>query len=177
MSRLAAKPIEIPANTEVTVDGNDVKVKGAKGELSRTFDGSVVIKQEGNTLVLEPKNSGKHSQAMWGTTASHITNMLQGVNEPYQKKLIVDGVGFKADVQGNKLVMKLGFSHPVEMEVPEGLTATAENNEVTVVGVDKEQVGRFAADIRSKRKPEPYKGKGIRYDDEVIRRKQGKKAA
>jgi len=188
MSRIGKKPIVVPEKTEVTFSDGLFSVKGPQGALSRSFEDSISIKIQDNkgdhVINLEPKNPNGSHNALWGTYASHITNMIQGVNAPYEKKLIVEGVGFKSDVQpastqggGNKLVMSLGFSHPVELIVPEGLKVTALKNVISVSGIDKELVGQFAASIRAKKKPEPYKGKGIRYENEVIRRKQGKKAA
>jgi large subunit ribosomal protein L6 len=177
MSRLGKKAIIIPEKTEVTFSDHVFNVKGPNGELKREFKDDILIKVEGNEIKLEPKKGSQQAQALWGTYASHISNMINGVNTPYEKKLVVEGVGFKSDVQGNKIVMSLGFSHPVELTIPEGLKATAEKNVITISGIDKEKVGQFTAEIRAKRKPEPYKGKGIRYEDEVIRRKQVKKAA
>ena len=177
MSRLAKKPMTIPTGTDVTVapDGM-VTVKGPQGELSRKVTPEVKVAVDDGTVVVEKNKNTRLAQSLIGTFASHIGNMIVGVNEPYVKKLIVEGVGYRAETQGNKLVMQLGFSHPVELDIPEGLTVTVEKEMITVTGIDKDMVGHFAALIRSKRKPEPYKGKGIRYEDEIIRRKQGKKA-
>ncbi len=177
MSRIAKQPIEIPAGTQVTLADGVITVKGAKGTLSRALRGEVSAQIDGNTIVLTPKNEEIFSRALWGTYASHIKNMIKGVNTPYQKKLILEGVGYKSEVKGKDLVLALGFSHGVTVAIPEGLTVTAEKNLITFTGIDKELVGQFAAKIRAMKKPEPYKGKGFRYDDEVIRRKQGKKAA
>ena len=177
MSRLGKKTIEIPAGTDVTIDGARVTVKGKNGELARDFSSKMTITLADNELTVTPADENNVEQrALWGTTASHLSNMVHGVNEQFEKKLIIEGVGFKSDVQGSNLVMSLGFSHDVTMAIPEGLNVTAEKNVLTITGIDKEVVGQFAADVRSKKKPEPYKGKGIRYEDEVIRRKQGKKA-
>jgi len=176
MSRLANKPIEITKGVEIKIDGNSISVKGPRGELKRDFKINLIeIKIEGDTLILKPKANDIFSNSLWGTYASHLRNMMHGVTEGYEKKLIVEGVGFKSEVKGKNLEMALGFSHPVILEIPEGLTVTAEKNVITITGVDKELVGQFTAKIRAKKKPEPYKGKGIRYEDEVIRRKQGKK--
>ncbi|MCK5027226.1 MAG: 50S ribosomal protein L6 [Candidatus Pacebacteria bacterium] len=177
MSRIGKKPIIIPENTELKQDGATITVKGPKGEISRTFRNEVNIKIDGNTVTLEPANNSKFAQSLWGTYGSHITNMIDGVNTPFEKKLIIEGVGFRAEMSGNKLVLSLGFSHKIEEETPEGLTVLVEKNTLSISGVDKEKVGQFAAKVRSYRKPEPYKGKGIRYVDEVIRRKEGKKTA
>lgn len=177
MSRIGKKLIEIPAKTEVTLSGNVITVKGPLGQLSkivRTDAIDVVINE--NTINLVPKNESIETKALWGTFGSHIKNMIAGVNQEYVIKLIIEGVGYKADLQGTTLVMNLGFSHQVKLEVPKGLSCKVEKGEVTISGIDKEMVGQFAAVVRSKKKPEPYKGKGIRYSDEVIRRKEGKKS-
>lgn len=177
MSRIAKQPIEIPAGTTVTFNDGVLSVKGSKGTLTRALRDEVNVAIDGNKIVLTPKNEEIFSRALWGTYASHIKNMIAGVNNPYQKKLILEGVGFKSEVKGKDLVLALGFSHGVTVPIPEGLTVTAEKNLITFTGIDKELVGQFASKIRAMKKPEPYKGKGFRYDDEVIRRKQGKKAA
>jgi len=176
MSRLGKKAIEIPANTDVTITENTVVVKGPKGELSLSFlPANVIITKDDEGVLVAPKDEEIFSRALWGTYASHIRNMVAGVHTPYSKKLNIDGVGYRAELKGDTLVMQLGFSHPVEMKIPDGLTLEIVKNEITITGIDKEQVGQFAAKIRSKKKPEPYKGKGIRYSDEIVRRKQGKK--
>ena len=126
-------------------------------------------------ITLNPKRNDKFSKSLWGTYASHLLNMIAGVQNPYQKKLILEGIGFKSEVKGKDLNLALGFSHPVIVKIPEGITATAEKNNITITGIDKELVGNFAASVRALKKPEPYKGKGMRYEGEVIRRKQGKK--
>ncbi len=178
MSRLAKQPIAIPAGVEVTINDSLITVKGAKGELSREFKMDVVsIEKEGDTFVLKLAEESVFSKALIGTYASHLKNMIHGVTEGFEKKLIVEGVGFRSEVKGKELHLALGFSHPVIMEIPEGLSATAEKNVITVTGIDKERTNQFAAQIRAKKKPEPYKGKGIRYEGEIIRRKQGKKSA
>lgn len=177
MSRIGKRPIEIPAKTEVAISGNVLTVKGPLGELSRTVRNDVIdFKIENNEVVLTPKNEELETKALWGTFGSHIKNMIAGVNQEYVTKLIIEGVGYKAEMQGTTLVMNLGFSHQVKLDVPAGLTVKVEKGEVTISGIDKEAVGQFAAVVRSKKKPEPYKGKGIRYSDEVIRRKEGKKS-
>lgn len=177
MSRIGKKPIEIPEKTEVTLVDNVITVKGPLGELSkkvRTDSVDVVIEE--NQVLVNPKNNSLENKAMWGTFGSHIKNMIQGVNKEYEVRLIVEGVGFKVDLQGSTLVMNLGFSHQVKLEVPAGVTCKIEKNDIILSGIDKEVVTQFAAVIRSKKKPEPYKGKGIRYSDEVVRRKEGKKS-
>lgn len=175
MSRVAKKPIIIPEKTEVKVNGLTVSVKGPLGEISRDFKAGVEIKAENGTVVVTLKRNEDYM--LWGTYASHIKNMIAGVNTGFTKKLVIEGIGFKSDVKGTELAMSLGFSHPVSVAIPAGLKVTADKNIVTVTGVDSESVGKFAAMVRSLKKPEPYKGKGIRYETEVIRRKQGKKAA
>lgn len=177
MSRLGKKVIEIPANTTVNVDGLNVSVKGPLGELKRNFRNNVAIIVENNTVRFEPKRNDIETRALWGTYSSHINNMIAGVNKPYEKKLSVEGVGYKSEVSGNNLVLSVGFSHQVKLPIPEGLKVTAEKNQITITGIDKEQVGAFASKTRSIKKPEPYKGKGIRYVGEVVKIKQGKKTA
>lgn len=175
MSRVAKKPIAIPEKTEVKVSGVTVSVKGPLGEIVRDFVPGIEVKAENGTVLVTLKRPEDY--VVWGTTASHIKNMLEGVTKGFSRKLIVEGIGFKSDVKNGKLEMSLGYSHPVSIEIPKDLKVTAEKNVITVSGVSAEKVGEFAAMVRAKKKPEPYKGKGIRYDDEVIRRKQGKKAA
>ncbi len=177
MSRVGKQVITIPSGTEVKLDNGMVSVKGPKGTLTRPVLDNVVITIEGTTVRFEPKRNDGFTKALWGTYASHVKNMIAGVNTPFVKKLILEGVGFKSDVKGKNLELALGFSHPVSVAIPEGLTVTAEKNLITITGVDKESVGQYAAKIRALKKPEPYKGKGFRYDTEVIRRKQGKKTA
>lgn len=177
MSRIGKRPIAIPEKTEVTLSGNVITVKGPLGELSRTVRTDAVnVAIENGEVTLTPKNEELETKALWGTFGSHIKNMIAGVNQEYVIKLLIEGVGYKADLQGNTLVMNLGFSHQVKMELPKGVTAKVEKGEITISGIDKEAVTQFAAVVRSKKKPEPYKGKGIRYSDEVIRRKEGKKS-
>jgi large subunit ribosomal protein L6 len=177
MSRISKNPIEIPAGVTVSVDKSTVSVTGPKGSLTRTFNPLIAIAMEGNTIVLTKKGEDVFARSLWGTVGSHIKNMMMGVQTPYEKKLILEGVGFKSAVSGKSLDLALGFSHPVKIEIPEGLTVTADKNIISISGIDKELVGQFSAYVRSQKKPEPYKGKGFRYDDEVIRRKQGKKSA
>ena len=176
MSRIGKKPIELPANTEVSVSGSVLTVKGPLGELKRDIHPYVEIKVEGKEVTVTPKNETRLAQSLWGTFASHVQNMCDGVNKEFSKKLILDGVGFKMAVTDRDLTLNIGFSHKVIMPMPEGINATLEKNELTISGIDKDVVGQFAANVRAKKKPEPYKGKGFHYDDEVILRKQGKKA-
>ncbi len=175
MSKIGKQVIQIPESVKVTKDGDTLSIQGPKGALARSFRPDIEIKISDQSITLNPKRNDKFSQSLWGTYASHIKNMISGVETPYQKKLILEGIGFKSEVKGKELHLALGFSHPVVAAVPEGLAVTAEKNVITVSGIDKELVGSFAARIRAFRKPEPYKGKGMRYEDEVIRRKQGKK--
>ncbi len=175
MSRVAKKPIAIPEKTTVVVDGLTVTVKGPLGEISRAFKPGIEVKSENGAVMVTLKRPEDY--VVWGTTASHIKNMIKGVTVGFTKKLIIEGIGFKSDVKGSELNMSLGFSHPVKVEIPSVLKVTAEKNVITVSGVSNEAVGGFASKVRALKKPEPYKGKGIRYDGEVIRRKQGKKAA
>ena len=177
MSRLGKQIIAIPEKTTITMDGNIVTVKGPLGEISRVFRDSEITINIADTVTLVPKRNDVFSRALWGTYASHIKNILAGVNKAYEKKLILEGVGFKSEVAGTSLNLALGFSHPVKMAIPEGLNVKAEKNVITISGIDKEKVGQFASQVRSMKKPEPYKGKGFRYEGEVIRRKQGKKSA
>jgi large subunit ribosomal protein L6 len=177
MSRLAKRPIALPPSTEVTVSEGEVRVKGPKGTLTKPSHRLVGIVVGPEGVQVTRKGESKESQALVGTYASHVRNMLEGVTKGFTKKLLVEGVGYKWDVQGKTLNLALGFSHPVKVEIPEGLTVKAEKSTLTIEGFNKETVGQFAANIRALKKPEPYKGKGIRYDGEVIRRKQGKKAA
>lgn len=176
MSRIGKKPIVIPQGVEVTVSDSVITVKGPKGELSRTHPPFISIQVvDGEAVVMPVDEKSKEARALWGTFASHIANMVIGVTEGYEKKMEVEGVGYRAEVQGNKLVLNVGYSHPVDMEIPQGMEASVEKNTISVKGIDKEKLGLFAAKVRSVRKPEPYKGKGIRYSDETVRRKEGKK--
>jgi large subunit ribosomal protein L6 len=177
MSRLGKKPFPVPAGVTVTMADGNITVTGPKGALTRAFRDEISIKVEDGSILIEPTSNDVFVRSLWGTYASHLRNMVAGVTEGFTKKLILEGVGFKSAVNGTSLDMALGFSHPVNVEIPAGLTITAEKNVVTITGMDKETVGQFASYVRSLKKPEPYKGKGFRYDDEVIRRKQGKKSA
>ncbi|KKQ19207.1 MAG: 50S ribosomal protein L6 [Candidatus Nomurabacteria bacterium GW2011_GWA1_37_20] len=175
MSRIGKQEILIPAGVKVTRDGNVVTVAGPKGTVSKIFRDDIIITIAEKVVNLNIKRNDKFSESLWGTYASHIKNMIQGVQIPYQKKLILEGVGFKSEVKGKELHFALGFSHPVIVKIPDTITATADKNNITIFGVDKELVGSFTAGLRALKKPEPYKGKGMRYEGEVIRRKQGKK--
>jgi len=175
MSRIGRQPVVVPAGITVTIaDNNHVTVKGPKGTLERVLPKEMEIKQEEGQVVVTRPNDLKKMKSLHGLTRTLIQNMVIGVNEGYAKQLEVNGVGYKVQKQGKKLVLSLGYSHPVEMEDPEGLESVVEGNKITIKGINKEQVGQYAAEIRDKRRPEPYKGKGIKYADEVIRRKVGK---
>ena len=176
MSRIGRRPIAIPAGVTVTIaDGNVVTVKGPKGELTRTFAHELTIEQKDNEIIVSRPNDVKRIKALHGLTRSLLHNMVVGTSEGYQKVLEINGVGYRAAKQGKVLTLNLGYSHPVEMTDPEGIETVMEGqNKIIVKGISKEKVGQYAAEIRTKRPPEPYKGKGIKYDDEHIRRKVGK---
>ena len=176
MSRIGRMPIAVPAGVTVDIaENNQVTVKGPKGTLSRVLPAEMDIKLEGDQVVVTRPNDLKKMKSLHGLTRTLINNMVVGVTDGYTKELEVNGVGYRATKQGKKLVLNLGYSHPVEMEDPEGIETVVEGQNVIIVkGIDKEKVGQFAAEIRDKRRPEPYKGKGIKYADETIRRKVGK---
>ncbi len=175
MSRIGRHPVAIPAGVTVTIEeGNKVTVKGPKGELVRVLPAEMEIKLEDGQVVVTRPNDLKKMKSLHGLTRTLIHNMVVGVNEGYEKALEVNGVGYRAQKSGKKLTLALGYSHPVEMIDPEGLESVVDGNKIIVKGIDKEKVGQYAAEIRDKRRPEPYKGKGIKYADEVIRRKVGK---
>lgn len=177
MSRLAKRPIAIPKGAEVTASVSTVVVKGPLGSLSKDLPREIGITVGEGGVQVEQKGTSQTARALVGTYASHVRNMMKGVTEGFSKKLLIDGVGFKWDVSGDSLNLALGFSHPVKVKIPQGIKAVIDKTGLTLTGFDKELVGQFAADIRALKKPEPYKGKGIRYEGEVIRRKQGKKTA
>ena len=178
MSRIGRKPIAIPAGVEVAVNGNEVTVKGPKGTMTQTFNSDLTVTVEnGEVLVTRPSDDKEH-RSLHGLTRTLIANMVHGVSEGFTKELQVNGIGYRVSKEGKKLVMNLGYSHPVEMEEEDGITIEVpEPNKILIKGCDKQQVGQFAAVVRGKRPPEPYKGKGIKYADEVIRRKEGKTGA
>ncbi len=177
MSRIGFRPIDIPEGVEVKLDGNTINVKGPKGELSRTISPTMDVKMDGNTITIERQSEDKETRSLHGTTRSLINNMIEGVTKGFQKELEIIGVGYRAQLQGKKLVIGAGYSHPVEVEQEENIEfEVPQNTQIIVKGIDKEQVGRVAANIRAIRAPEPYKGKGIRYKDEYVRRKEGKTA-
>lgn len=176
MSRIGKQQINIPEKTEVKLANGVFFAKGPLGELSRKFKSDIAIKIKDKQITLEPIKTTNQNNMLWGTYASHILNMIKGVNEAFVKKLIVEGIGYKAEKQGNDIALNVGFSHPVKIAIPEGVNVGVEKNIITISSIDKEKAGQFAAKVRATKKPEPYKGKGIRYDGEVIRRKQGKRA-
>ncbi len=175
MSRIGKMPVTVPAGVEVKVDGSTVTVKGPKGELTREFDPMMSIAVEGTEIVVSRPDDSREAKSLHGLTRTLIANMVEGVSNGYQKKLQLVGVGYRAALKGKNLEMQLGFSHPVVMECPEGITfEVPSQTEIVVNGISKEQVGQVAANVRAWRKPEPYKGKGIRYEGEYVRRKVGK---
>jgi large subunit ribosomal protein L6 len=177
MSRIGKQAIKIPAGTEVSVVSNEVIVKGKGGTLKKMLHPAISISVANGEATVAPAQKSRLARALWGTYASHVRNMVAGVNTPFQKKLQVEGIGYRAELSGKQLKLQVGFSHSVMISIPDGITAVVEKNIITVTGANKEQVGEFAATVRATKKPEPYKGKGIRYEGEVVREKQGKKAA
>lgn len=177
MSRIGKKPIVVPAGVTVTVDGNVATVKGPKGTLTKEFNKNITIKVEGNHIIVERPNDEIEMRALHGTTRALLHNMVVGVSEGFKKVLNLVGVGYRAAVQGKGLELSLGYSHPVKIDPVDNITFTVEKNTTIIVeGIEKDLVGQIAANIRSKRAPEPYKGKGVKYADEIIRRKEGKKS-
>jgi large subunit ribosomal protein L6 len=176
MSKIGKKPIEIPKGVEIKIDGVSVSVKGPKGELKKSFDNSLTIAVSEDSVVVGLKE-GSEQVALWGLTRALIANMVKGVTTGFEKNLEFEGVGYKANVKGETLELNLGYSHPIIMNIPAGLAVKVEKNVIKISGINNELIGKFAADIKSKRLPEPYKGSGIRYSGEIIRRKAGKKAA
>jgi large subunit ribosomal protein L6 len=175
MSRIGKRPIDLPNKVTITIDGQQVVVKGPKGELSWVLPPEITITQEGETLVVKPKNDSRKARQRYGLSRTLVANMVDGVSKGFEKRLEIQGVGYRAQVQGRNLILNVGYSNPVEMPSPEGITIAVENNtNVIVSGIDKEKVGNTAAKIRSFRPPEVYKGKGIRYVGEKVMRKAGK---
>jgi large subunit ribosomal protein L6 len=183
MSRIGKQPIQIPENVEIKISVDSILVKGPKGEISRSLHPDVIVEQKDKEILVKPKNESKESRALWGTYRSLINNMVKGVKDGYEKILVYEGIGFKSEVKndssvesGKILELNVGFTHSVKVPAPKGIDFKAEKNQITVSGIDKELVGQVAANIRKVKPPEPYKGKGIRYKDEIILRKAGKKA-
>lgn len=176
MSRIGKQPIKILEEVAVKITDREVLVKGPKGELTQKIIREIKVEQEDNKIIVSTKNKSRRARMMHGTTRALISNMIKGVKDGWTKELEMVGTGYRAEISGDKLILTVGFSHPVEMEIPKGLTASVEKTNIKIEGIDKELVGKFAAKVRAVRKPEPYKGKGIRYKDEVVRRKPGKAA-
>ncbi|MGE5392260.1 MAG: 50S ribosomal protein L6 [Candidatus Saccharibacteria bacterium] len=175
MSRIGKKPVVIPSGVTVEIKDGTVKVKGPKGELTLDVHPKVILEKSDTELVVKVGHeNNKQERALWGLFRALINNMVAGVTTGFTKVLEVNGVGYKAAINGTKLVLNLGYSHPIEMEIPKGIEAKVDKNTITIIGADRQLVGQFAANVREQRKPEPYKGKGIKYSDEVIRRKAGK---
>ncbi len=175
MSRIGRRPISVPSKVTVTIDGSHVAVKGPKGELSRVLPAAVTVEQEGETLLVKRRDESRPSRQLHGLSRTLVANMVEGVSQGFQRRLEIQGVGYRAQVQGRNLTLTVGYSHPVQISPPEGIQLAVENNtNVIVSGFDKEMVGNIAAQIRAVRAPEPYKGKGIRYAGEMVRRKAGK---
>lgn len=175
MSRIGKMPIAIPAGVDVTIEGNLVTVKGPKGTLSRNIHPNITVEKDGNEIKVSRPNDDKQNRSLHGLSRTLIANMVQGVNESFKKELEVNGVGYRVELKGKELVLKVGYSHDVIITPPEGITVEVPApNKIVISGADKQKVGQFAANVREKRPPEPYKGKGIKYADEHIRRKEGK---
>ena len=175
MSRIGKRPINIPSKVTVAIEGQHVGVKGPKGELSRVLPAEVIVEQEGDTIVVKRRNESRPARQRHGLSRTLVANMVDGVSQGFQKRLEIQGVGYRAQIQGRNLILNVGYSKPVEITPPDGIQVAVENNtNVVVSGIDKEVVGNTAAKIRDIRPPEPYKGKGIRYAGEVVRRKAGK---
>ena len=176
MSRIGKNPVAIPASVEVTIKGSDLSVKGPKGMLGLTVVDEVEISRDGDAIAVRPRSGAKNSRSMWGMQRTLVNNLILGVTDGFEKKLEIIGVGYRAQMQGNDLILSLGFSHEVRYPAPEGISISLEGqNQVIISGCSKQQVGQVAAEIRALRPPEPYKGKGIRYTGEYVRRKEGKK--
>lgn len=176
MSRIGKQPIILPQGVEASFNAGVLTVKGPKGTLTRKVNDEIAVNVEGGKITLAPVKETDSSRVLWGTFAAHVNNMVEGVTQGFTKVLEIEGVGYRAELKGKELVLSVGFSHPVALIIPEGVTATVEKGVITLSGADKEVVGQFAADVRKVKKPEPYKGKGIHYRGEYIIRKQGKKA-
>jgi len=178
MSRIGKKPILIPENVEIKIEGRQVVVKGPKGEISQEIPQEILVEKKDSVVVVSPKRKTKRTPALWGLTRALLQNNLKGVTEGFEKQLEIRGIGYKASIEGERVLkLEVGFSHPVKLEIPPDLNVSIEKNIIKVSGIDKQQVGEFAAKIRKVRPPEPYKGKGIRYVGEKVRKKEGKKTA
>ena len=178
MSRIASSPIAVPKGVDVTIDGQNVNIKGSKGALAREIHSRVAVELEDGTLKISPRDPSKTTVSLAGTSRALLANMVTGVSSGFERKLQIIGVGYRAQVEGQQLKLSLGFSHPADYQIPEGIAVeTPSQTEIVVKGIDKQRVGQVAADIRAYRPPEPYKGKGVRYADEKVRRKEAKKTA
>jgi len=178
MSRIGKQPIEIPEGVEIKIDQGEIRIKGPKGELIQDVPREIEVTIEDKKVMVKlKKGTNRQAPALWGLSRALIFNMIKGVTQGYEKKLEIEGVGYRVALEGKKLVLNLGFSHPIEVEAPEGIEFKIEKNLITVSGINKQLVGQVASNIRDKKKPEPYKGKGIHYLGEVIKRKAGKKTA
>lgn len=176
MSRIGKNPIAIPEKVSVDIDGDTLTIEGPNGSLERSFAKAVSVSIDDDEIIVEPNGDSTFERSMWGTVAAHIKNMIAGAQENFEKKLTFSGIGYRANVSGDTLTLEMGYSHDIDLDIPDDLEVEVEKDTITVGGPNKESVGQFAATIRSVRTPEPYKGSGIKYDDEVIRRKEGKKA-
>ncbi|MFC1663810.1 50S ribosomal protein L6 [Patescibacteria group bacterium] len=177
MSRIGRKPIKIPEGVQVKIEGQKILIKGPKGELQKEIRPEIGVETKSGEIVVSPKKETKKTKAFWGLTRALVFNMIEGVSKGYEKKLQIEGIGFKANLEGDNLVLEVGFSHSVKIKMPEGIKFLVEKNIITVSGINKELVGQTTAKIRKVKPPEPYKGKGIRYLGEIVRKKIGKKAA
>lgn len=175
MSHIGKRGIQIPEKVDIKMNGDVLSAKGPLGEMTRPMPNDIDVKIDGKTIFVELRK-GAPNKAVWGTYASHINNMIKGVTTGFEKKLIIEGIGFKAQLEGTNLSLNIGLSHPVKIEIPKGVKVLVEKSVITISGYDKETIGQFSANVRAFKKPEPYKGTGIRYEKEVIRRKAGKKA-
>ena len=175
MSRIGKKPIKIPEGVEVEINGDTVTIKGSKGELSQEIRPEIKVEKREGKILISPKIETKKSKAFWGLTRSLLANNIKGVTKGYQKKLVIEGLGYKAEMEGDNLLLRVGFTHPIKISPPEGIKLSVDKNIITVAGIDKGVVGQVAAKIRNVRPPEPYKGKGIKYLGEVVKRKPGKR--
>ena len=176
MSRIGKSPIQIPTGVTIEISGQEISVKGPRGQLNQTIPKEIKSEILEGKIVFSVNQESKNSAACWGLSRALVNNMVKGVVEGFEKKLEIEGVGYKAVLSGNDLVLSLGFSHPVNVKAPEGIVFKVEKNTITISGIGKKLVGQISADIRAEKKPEPYKGKGIHYSDEIVRRKAGKKA-
>ena len=177
MSRIGKRAIQVPSGTDVSIAGDEITVTGKGGTLKRLLHPAIAVTVANGQVAVAPREKSRLARALWGTYAAHVRNMIQGVNQPFSKRLQLEGIGYRVELSGKNLKLTVGFSHPIQLAIPEGITASIEKNIITISGPDREVVGQFAASVREVKKPEPYKGKGIRYEGEVVRMKQGKKAA